>query len=112
MLTVDCMANGVFHTKYGIEINLTYEDLGHPNRLGLLEEIIQPVGQRDRTLLQCLTDQRGGQCQCALADKTPWMFIRRQRRGGQVVLVAAHLPMTHGRAPHRGVGDQGLRVPV
>ncbi|MFG2754933.1 hypothetical protein [Streptomyces wuyuanensis] len=78
------MANGVFHTKYGIKINLTREDLGHPDRAGLMEEIVQPVGQRER--LQCLTDQAGGQCRCALADKTPWMFIRRQRRGGQLVL--------------------------
>ncbi|MFF5920774.1 hypothetical protein ACFY8C_20885 [Streptomyces flavochromogenes] len=77
------MAYGVYHTKYGITINLTFEDLGHPDRPGLLEEITQPVGERDRDLLQCLTDYQGGDCQCALADKTPWMFVRRQRRAGR-----------------------------
>ncbi|MFJ3960823.1 hypothetical protein [Streptomyces sp. NPDC090036] len=93
------MANGVFHTKYGIEINLTFEDLGHRDRPGLLEEITRPVGERERDLLQCLTDYNGGQCECALADKTPWMFVRRQRRAGRVVWVAAHLPLTHAATP-------------
>ncbi|GGW08701.1 hypothetical protein GCM10010230_56180 [Streptomyces narbonensis] len=72
---------------------------GHPDRPGLLEEITQPVGERDRDLLQCLTDYRGGDCRCALADKTPWMFVRRQRRAGRVVWVAAHLPLTHSATP-------------
>ena len=94
-LIVFSMANGVYHTKYGITINLTFEDLGHPDRPGLLGEITQPVGERDRDLLQCLTDYQGGDCQCALADKTPWMFVRRQRRAGRVVWEAAHLPLTH-----------------
>ncbi|WP_329392083.1 competence protein CoiA family protein [Streptomyces sp. NBC_01716] len=53
------------------------------------------MGQRPRDLLQCLTDYDNGQCQCALADKTPWMFVRRQRSGSQVIWVAAHLPLTH-----------------
>ncbi|ROQ35815.1 hypothetical protein EDD98_4891 [Streptomyces sp. PanSC19] len=71
------MASGVYHTKCGITINPTFEDLGHPDRPGLLEEITQPVGKRDRDLLQCLTDHQGGDCQCALADKTPWVSVRR-----------------------------------
>ena len=66
------MANGVFHTEYGIEINLSRADLGHPDRPGLLKEITQPVSERSRTLLQCLTDRAGGNCRCALADKTPY----------------------------------------
>lgn len=74
------MANGVYDTGYDIEINLTREDLGNPNHDGLLEEITRPVGERPRHLLQCLKDRQGGQCQCALDGKTPWMFIRRQRR--------------------------------
>ncbi|WP_406259358.1 hypothetical protein OH779_40660 [Actinacidiphila glaucinigra] len=109
------MANGVFHTRYGIKINLTYEDLGHPERPGLLEEITQPVGQRARDLLQCLRDYEGGQCQCALADKTPWMFIRRQRQGGTVAWVAAHLPLTHVATPresekHKAMKDRIART--
>ena len=89
------MANGVFHTGYGITVELSWRDLGHPGRSGLLEEILTPVSQRERTLLQCPKDHQGGDCQCALDDKTPWMFVRRQRLGDKVVLVAAHLPVTH-----------------
>ncbi|MER7804573.1 hypothetical protein ABTX71_30000 [Streptomyces parvulus] len=93
------MANGVYHTGYGIEINLTRQDLGNPGYDRLLEEITRPVGERPRNLLQCLKDRRGGQCQCALDGKTPWMFIRRKRRDGKVVWEAAHLPLTHVATP-------------
>lgn len=93
------MANGVFHTGYGVIVELSKSDLGQPHRPGLMEEVLTPVGQRERTLLQCLRDRQGGECQCALADKTPWMFIRRQRLGDKVVLVAAHLPVTHVATP-------------
>lgn len=107
--TVNRMANGVFHTKYGIKINLTRDDLGHPERPGLLEEITQSVGQRSRDLLQCLRDYDGGQCQCALADKTPWMFVRRQRRGGTVAWVAAHLPLTHVATPQESEKHKAMK---
>ncbi|QHA09315.1 hypothetical protein GQF42_44615 [Streptomyces broussonetiae] len=103
------MANGVFHTRYGIEINLTREDLDHPDHTGLLEEITQPVGQRPRDLLQCLTDYKGGQCQCALDGKTPWMFVRRQRRGGKVMWVAAHLPLTHVATPQESDKHKAMK---
>lgn len=108
-LTVYFMANGVFHTGYGIEINLTRADLNNPDREGLLEEITQPVGQRSRTLLQCLKDYEGGDCQCALADKTPWMFVRRQRRNGEVRLVAAHLPLTHAATPKESAKHKAMK---
>ncbi|MFB7979662.1 competence protein CoiA family protein [Streptomyces vinaceus] len=103
------MANGVFHTKYGIEINLTFADLGHRDRPGLLEEITRPVGERERDLLQCLTDYKGGQCECALADKTPWMFVRRQRRAGRVEWVAAHLPLTHAATPEESDKHKAMK---
>ncbi|CAL9328408.1 hypothetical protein LMJ38_34610 [Streptomyces sp. R1] len=61
----------MFHTGHGIEITLTYEDLGNSGYAGLLEEITQPVDQRARNLLQCLKDYRGEECQCALAGKSP-----------------------------------------
>ncbi|MFG2803843.1 competence protein CoiA family protein [Streptomyces pseudovenezuelae] len=89
------MANGVFHTGRGIEINLTHQDLDNPDYAGLLDEITQPVGQRPRNLLQCLKDYRDEECQCALVGKSPWMFVRRQRSNGRVTWVAAHLPLTH-----------------
>ncbi|MFF4450195.1 hypothetical protein [Streptomyces sp. NPDC001502] len=103
------MANGVFHTKYGIEINLTFEDLGHRDRPGLLQEITQPVGERERDLLQCLTDRNGGRCECALAEKSPWMFVRRQRRSGRVVWVAAHLPLTHTATPEESDKHKAMK---
>lgn len=106
------MANGVYHTGYGIEINLTRADLGIPDcpdHAALLEEITRPVGQRPRDLLQCLEDHRGGQCQCALDGKTPWMFVRRQRRGGQVVWAAAHLPLTHVATPQESDKHKAMK---
>ncbi|MFJ9250296.1 hypothetical protein [Streptomyces sp. NPDC101776] len=109
------MASGVFHTGYGIRINLTREDLSNPGYKGLLEEITQPVGQRPRHLLQCLTDYEGGQCQCALDGKSPWMFVRRQRAGGRVTWVAAHLPLTHAATPresdkHKAMNERIART--
>ncbi|GGU99666.1 hypothetical protein GCM10010275_43240 [Streptomyces litmocidini] len=38
MLIVFSAADGVYPTKYGITIDLTFEDLGHPDRPGPLEE--------------------------------------------------------------------------
>ncbi|MEV6886164.1 MULTISPECIES: hypothetical protein [unclassified Streptomyces] len=103
------MANGVFHTGHGIEINLTYEDLGNPGYAGLLEEITQPVDQRSRSLLQCLKDYRGEDCQCALAGKSPWMFVRRRRSHGQVTWVAAHLPLTHAATPQESDKHKAMK---
>ncbi|WP_407288847.1 hypothetical protein [Streptomyces sp. BP-8] len=103
------MANGVFHTKYGIEINLTHEDLGHEDRPGLLAEITRSVGERPRDLLQCLQDYKGGSCGCAQADKSSWMFVRRQRRDGRLTLVAAHLPMTHVATPQESDRHKAMK---
>ncbi|MEV4905733.1 hypothetical protein AB0N46_13895 [Streptomyces albidoflavus] len=103
------MANGVYHTGHGIEINLTRADLGNPGYEGLLDEITKPVGQRPRNLLQCLTDRQGGQCQCALDGKSPWMFVRRQRREGRVEWVAAHLPLTHVATPQESAKHKAMK---
>nr|WP_168516653.1 hypothetical protein [Streptomyces sp. S1D4-11]QIZ01274.1 hypothetical protein HEP87_56220 [Streptomyces sp. S1D4-11] len=103
------MANGVFHTRYGIEINLHRKDLANPDREHLLEEITQPVGQRARDLLQCLEDRNGGECQCALDGKSPWMFVRRQRRNGQLVWEAAHLPLTHVATPQESDKHKAMK---
>ncbi|MFE1772804.1 hypothetical protein [Streptomyces sp. NPDC059008] len=89
------MANGVFHTGYRIRIELTHPDLGHPDRPDLLEEIIQPIGKRDRELLQCLEHHERGVCQAEDHDRSPWMAIRRRTMGGRTTLVAAHLPVRH-----------------
>ncbi|WP_051732828.1 hypothetical protein [Kitasatospora phosalacinea] len=88
------MANGVFHTVYGIEINLTRPDLGHPDRPGLLAEITAPIDRRERELLQCLQHHREGWCEAEErgAERSPWMHVRRRTVGGRTGWVAAHLP--------------------
>ncbi|MFF2819655.1 hypothetical protein ACFVT9_29555 [Kitasatospora cineracea] len=89
------MANGVFHTVYGITINLTEPDLGHPDRPGLLAEITTPIGQRERELLECLQHRREGRCEAEEHDeqRSPWMTIRRRTVGNRTTWVAAHLPI-------------------
>jgi hypothetical protein len=89
------MANGVFHTGYGIVIELARSDLGHPDRPGLLGEITQPVDKRDRELLQCLQYHDKGHCKAEEDDRSPWMSIRRRTVDGRTSLVAAHLPVRH-----------------
>ncbi|MFF5961992.1 competence protein CoiA family protein [Streptomyces luteogriseus] len=93
------MANGVWHTGYGIEINLSLPDLGHPGRPELLGEITARVTDRDPQLLECLAHHEGRECQSETGGKSPWMFIRRGRVGGRRPLVASHLPVTHKPTP-------------
>ncbi|QES47076.1 hypothetical protein DEJ50_03665 [Streptomyces venezuelae] len=66
-----------------------------------------PLATRD--LLQCLQDYEGGSCECAQAEKSPWMFVRRQRRGGRQTLVAAHLPVTHVATPHESDKHKAMK---
>lgn len=93
------MANGVWHTEYGIEINLTKPDLGVDGYPGLLEEIMTSVSDRNPQLLECLAHHRGQECSSEVGGKSPWMFVRRGRVGGRRPLVAAHLPITHKPTP-------------
>ncbi|WUH92635.1 hypothetical protein OG900_22680 [Streptomyces sp. NBC_00433] len=93
------MANGVWHTRHGIEINLSLPDLGHPNRPDLLREITANIAERDPRLLECLAHHDGRQCLSEAGGKSPWMFIRRGRIGGRRPLVASHLPVTHKATP-------------
>ncbi|TQK49868.1 hypothetical protein FBY35_0144 [Streptomyces sp. SLBN-118] len=75
------MANIVWHTKFGIHLDLTLEDLGHPNLPNLWTTIYDtdrlyaarsiPVSERD---LQC-----GGICQ--QAGVTAWMYLRLRANG-------------------------------
>ncbi len=93
------MANGVWHTEYGIEINLTQPDLGCKDYPGLLDEIMTSVSERNPQLLECLAHHRGKECASETGGKSPWMFVRRGRVGGRSPLVAAHLPITHKPTP-------------
>ncbi|MET9558813.1 hypothetical protein [Streptomyces tauricus] len=93
------MANGVWHTGYDIEINLSLPDLGHEDRPDLLREITASVADRDPQLLECLAHHDGRECLSESGGKSPWMFIRRGRVGGRRPLVASHLPITHAATP-------------
>ena len=103
------MTNGVFHAGYGIEINLSMPDLGHPDRPSLLEEITQPIAQRDRNLLECLEHRDGGVCRSELVEKSPWMTIRTFRRGSRLILSAAHLPVTHKATPEESAKHKAMK---
>ncbi|MEV6549557.1 hypothetical protein AB0M57_12725 [Streptomyces sp. NPDC051597] len=101
------MANGVWHTGYGIEINLSLPDFGHPDRSDLLQEITASVSERDPQLLECLAHHDKRECPSESGGKSPWMFIRRGRVGGQRPLVASHLPITHKATKERIVETAG-----
>lgn len=82
------MANGVYHTGLGIELNLTEPDLGHPEYPGLwdlLHADTRPVPQRQ---LQCL------QCRETRPSCPEWMFLT-ERDGARF---ASHF--TRGIADH------------
>ncbi|MBB1256800.1 hypothetical protein H3146_26145 [Streptomyces sp. OF3] len=89
----------MWHTRYGIEINLSLPDLGHPDRPDLLQEITASVSERDPQLLECLAHHHKRECLSESGGKSPWMFIRRGRVGGRRPLVASHLPVTHKATP-------------
>ncbi|MFC5956009.1 hypothetical protein ACFP51_16495 [Streptomyces pratens] len=93
------MANGVCHTGYGREINLSLPDLGHPERSNLLREITASVADRDPQLLECLARHDGRDCLSESGGKSPWMFLRRGRVEGRQPLAASHLPVTHRATP-------------
>ncbi|MFJ6384653.1 hypothetical protein ACIQI7_32185 [Kitasatospora sp. NPDC092039] len=103
------MANGVFHTAYGIEINLTLPDLGLPDRPGLLEEITTPIDRRERELLECLEHHRDGACQAEEDGRSPWMTIRRRTVGGSTFWVAAHLPVRHTPTAEESAKHQAMK---
>jgi hypothetical protein len=84
----------VWHTGYHIVINLSLEDLGHPDRPGLWEEIYKPDPSRPR-LLRCVAidDDDGTECPEA-------MYV--QVRDG--IRIASHL-RTDAK-PHRNEGPK------
>lgn len=56
------MTHTVYHRGYGIELNLTMPDLGHPDRPGLLEELYSDG--YDPENLYCVNAQDHGGCTC------------------------------------------------
>lgn len=90
------MADVVWHSGYEVKVQLNRRDLGNPGIPGLLEEITQPVSQRDRELLKCYAVHRGEVCKSeSEKGKAPWMSIGKKKCPGGRKLVASHLPMTH-----------------
>ncbi|WP_234042579.1 competence protein CoiA family protein [Streptomyces marianii] len=90
------MANGVWHVELGIEIDLTLEDLGHPEMPDLWEVLCRdrrPVGQRG---LQCL------ECREERPHCPEWMFLR-IRRGQRE---AVHFNSSVGKHPAKSESDE------
>jgi hypothetical protein len=82
------MANGVFYTELGIELNLTEPDLGHPEFPGLWEILRsdhRPVPERGLQCIQCRKDR---------PECPEWMFLT-ERDGRRF---ASHF--TRGIADH------------
>lgn len=90
----DDVTQTVWHAGYHIIINLSRDDLGHPDRPGLWDEIYKPDSSRPR-LLQCMAidDQDGAECPEA-------MYI--QVRDG--LRIASHL--RRDAKPHRNEGPK------
>ncbi|GAB7035938.1 hypothetical protein AB0G35_31165 [Streptomyces sp. NPDC021749] len=108
------MANLVWHTKLGIYLDLTLEDLGHPNLPNLWSIVYDtdrlyaarniPVSARD---LQC-----AGVCQ--EAGITAWMYLR-QRADGRREAVHEHAEDEQRHAPamtpeHRAYQERIVRA--
>ncbi|WP_328311606.1 hypothetical protein OG432_15980 [Streptomyces sp. NBC_00442] len=113
------MANGIWHAEYGIAINLTRSDLGLNEYQGclpadltpekLLEDITRPLQDRERERLQCLDHHEHGVCKAEREGRSPWMTVRRCRRGTELLLIAAHLPARSAPTPPESLRHQALK---
>ena len=91
------MTESVYHTGYDIELNLSLDDLGHPDLPGLWEEIYRPK-RFDHGLLRCMgLGQDGVECPEAMYVK-----IRNGKR------IACHVNSSVG--PH--TANEGPRHKV
>lgn len=107
------MANGVFHVEYGIELNLTEPDLGHPSMPGLWGELYR---KRHKGVLQCL------ECREIKPDCPEWMYLRVRPDGQREAVhlnpsIAAHAPESDEHKAlkeriHRAATAGGFRVEV
>lgn len=82
------MANGVYHTGLGIDLNLTEPDLGHPEFPGLWDTLRADERHVPERQLQCL------RCRETRPDCPEWMFLT-ERDG---IRFASHF--TKGIADH------------
>ncbi len=87
------MANAVWHTRYRIKIELSHADLGNPDRPGLIDEILVPIAERERDLLECIGRHEENHCPAEEAGRSPWMTIRQRTVNGVTTFVPAHLPL-------------------
>lgn len=96
------MANGVWHANLRKVLELDKEDLGLGETPGLdvgqlIEQLLVPVGERDRQLFVCVESSRGRKCKAEQKGvKSPYMYVRKHRGpDGVLRLRAAHLPTIH-----------------
>lgn len=93
------MTESVYHVGYGIELDLSLDDLGHPDRPGLWDEIYRPK-RFQHGLLLC-TGVRGGGAECREAM---YVMVRHGRR------IACHVNASIGpHAPQEGARHKALK---
>lgn len=102
------MADGVYHTRIGEDLNLNREDLGlDPAKYtveqieAIWQEIKCSVRERERELLLCVARAHGEPCKAEHSGvKSPHMTVRKQRcPDGTLRWCAAHLPTAHAVTP-------------
>ncbi|MET7921685.1 hypothetical protein ABZU45_38965 [Streptomyces avermitilis] len=108
------MANGVWHSGLQRILELDKEDLGlgtWPNVVGLIENLLRPVAERDRELLVCVESSQGRQCKAELSGvKSPHMYVRRHRGpDGVLRLRAVHLPTVHEMTPEESDRHKAMK---
>jgi hypothetical protein len=103
------MPNIVWHATRNVKIYLNRADLGNPGIPELFDEITTPVAKRDREMLMCWECHEKGTCPSVSAGKGPWVTIRRSRIEGKVVLVPAHLPVTHPATPEESALHKAIK---
>ncbi|MEU6621996.1 hypothetical protein ABZ926_14650 [Streptomyces litmocidini] len=96
------MANSVWHNGLERVLALDMDDLGlsESSRYAvpdLIDSLLRPLAERDRTLLQCVQSQRGLPCKAeAQGVQSRFMYVRKHRGpDGRLRLRAAHLPTVY-----------------
>ena len=93
------MTESVYHVGYGIELDLSLDDLGHPDRPGLWDEIYRPK-RFQHGLLRC-TGVRGAGTECREAM---YVMVRHGKR------IACHVNSSIGpHAPQEGPRHKALK---
>ncbi|MER8226365.1 hypothetical protein ABTZ58_38915 [Streptomyces sp. NPDC094143] len=110
------MANGVWHEGLQRVLALDKDDLDLPRGSqhllpDLIDALLRPITERDRTLLQCVESQAGRVCKAELNGvQSRFMYVRRHRGpDGLVRLRAVHLPTTHEMTPEESDRHKAMK---